>query len=161
MEGRRAGPWRTALCATDGGRPPSEANAGVLVRPWKLTTSAPPFQCLQFASHSDGKPNLFGPARRKEGRCTLHGLHFRSSCLHPCEATCSLCMVQPAVRSPNPRAAPRLELVGFTRRASPATAAPWPAARRQQPCRAGCKPAPRIDKGSIPAHGENNRPRRS
>jgi len=25
-------------------------------------------------------------------------------------------MVQPAVRSPNPRAAPRLELVGFTRR---------------------------------------------
>ena len=88
----------------------------------------------------------------KVGRCTLHGLHVRSSCLHPCEATCSLCMVQPAVRSPNPRAAPRLELVGFTRRASPAPAAAWPAAGRQQPCRTGCKSAPGADKGSIPAY---------
>jgi len=61
---------RTALCATDGGRPPSEANAAVPVWILDPATTAPPEQCA--SEGETGRINEMRPLHRFSVFSSLH-----------------------------------------------------------------------------------------
>jgi hypothetical protein len=82
-------------------------------------------RAVSAATRQRSTPTGYGRAGRRKAQGHRPGVYARFS-----EEKCRKCKVHPAVHSDVSRAAPRLDLVEVAPHASPAAAAPWPAAGR-------------------------------